>query len=177
AAARVASIAHSGGVSVYCRSRQPFTITPDGCYEVADLLVDGNSVGAVSSYTLTNVTANHVVSASLALNTRITASAGAGGSISPATLTVPCGSDQTFSITPAACHHITDVLVDGVSVGAVSSYAFTNVTGAHSIAASFAIDVETLTAAAGAHGAISPAGPLAADCRSDQAFTIGPDAC
>jgi hypothetical protein len=51
-----------------------------------------------------------------------------------------CGSNQTFTITPDPNHHVLDVLVDGVSVGAVTSYTFTNVTAAHTIAASFAID-------------------------------------
>ena len=39
-----------------------------------------------------------------------------------------------------------DVLVDGISVGAVTSHTFTNVTGNHTIAASFAIDIYTITA-------------------------------
>jgi hypothetical protein len=48
------------------------------------------------------------------------------------------GADQTFTITPDTDYQVTDVLVDGLSVGAVTSYAFTNVTADHSIAASFA---------------------------------------
>ena len=41
-----------------------------------------------------------------------------------------------------------DVLVDGVSVGAVTSYTFTDVTADHTIAASFAINTYTITASA-----------------------------
>src|SRR5439155_7405495 len=106
------------------------------------------------------------------------ASAGAHGGVSPAgSVSVDCGSNQTFTITPAACYHVADVLVDGVSVGAVSSYTLNNVTGNHTIAASFAVGVETITASAGAHGAISPAGAVAVGCGSDQTFTITPDPC
>ena len=47
------------------------------------------------------------------------------------------GSRQSFAITPDANHRIADVLVDGVSVGAVSSYTFSKVTSNHTIAASF----------------------------------------
>ena len=36
--------------------------------------------------------------------------------------------------------------MDGISVGAVTSYTFTNVTANHTIAASFAIDTYTITA-------------------------------
>ena len=141
---------------------QTFTITPSTGYHVADVLVDGVSVGAVTSYTFTNVTANHTIAASFAINTyTITASAGANGTISPAgAVTVNYGADQTFTITPSTGYHVADVLVDGVSVGAVTSYTFTNVTANHTIAASFAIDTYTITASAGANGTISPTGAV-----------------
>ena len=50
-------------------------------YHVADVLVDGTSVGPVNSYTFTNVTANHTIAAIFAINTfTIAASAGPNGS-------------------------------------------------------------------------------------------------
>ena len=68
----------------------------------------------------------------------ITASAGSGGSISPeGEVTVTEGESQGFSITPDSWYNISDVLVDGVSQGAVSAYIFSNVTGDHTIAAQF----------------------------------------
>jgi len=103
-------------------------------------LVDGVSVGAVSSYTFSNVTANHTISASFALQSFvITPTAGAGGTITPGTpQTVSYGGSITFTITPNVGYRIADVLVDGVSVGAVSSYTFSNVTANHTISARFA---------------------------------------
>ena len=67
----------------------------------------------------------------------ITSSVGTGGSINPAVGTVLHGANQTFNIIPNVGYQITDVLVDGGSVGAVSSYTFTNVTAAHTISATF----------------------------------------
>ena len=60
-------------------------------------------MGAVTSYTFTNVTADHTIAASFAIDTyTITASAGANGSISPSgAMTVNYGANQTFTITPA----------------------------------------------------------------------------
>src|SRR5206468_3169002 len=173
------AISPAGSVSVDCGSSQTFTITPDACYHVADVLVDGVSVGAVSGYTLTNVTASHTIAASFAVDTKsILASAGAHGSISPAgSVSVSSGLKQTFTIAPAACYHIADVLVDGVSVGPGSSYTFTNVTANHTITASLAVDAKTDMASEGAHGSISPAGAVSVSCGSDQTFTIAPDAC
>jgi hypothetical protein len=51
------------------------------------------------------------------------------------------GSDQTFAITPKSGFHVQDVLVDGSSVGAVTTYTFTSVTADHTISATFAIDI------------------------------------
>ncbi|MBI5168566.1 MAG: hypothetical protein HZA61_03665 [Candidatus Eisenbacteria bacterium] len=69
----------------------------------------------------------------------ITASAGAGGVISPSgAVSVSANANQSFTITGNAGFTIADVLVDGVSVGAVGNYTFTNVTANHTIAASFA---------------------------------------
>jgi len=106
------------------------------------VLVDGVSAGAVTSHTFTNVTTAHTIAATFAINTfTITASAGANGTIAPSGIqTVNYGANQTFTITPTLGYHVADVLVDGVSAGAVTSYTFTNVTAAHTIAATFTIN-------------------------------------
>src|SRR6185369_813136 len=110
----------------------------------------------------------------------ITATPGANGMITPSgAVQVNCGADQTFTISPSACHHVADVLVDGTSQGPVTSYTFTNVRTAHSITASFvfAPDRDTITASAGPGGSIEPAGEVVVDCGSTQAFTIRHEAC
>ncbi|MFN8589699.1 MAG: SdrD B-like domain-containing protein [Candidatus Eisenbacteria bacterium] len=69
----------------------------------------------------------------------ITASAGPNGSITPSgAVSVSANGNQSFAIAADAGFAIADVLVDAVSVGAVTNYAFTNVTANHTIAASFA---------------------------------------
>lgn len=69
----------------------------------------------------------------------ITASAGAGGSISPSgTTTMVKGDSKTFSITPSSGYKTSGVKVDGTSIGAVSSYTFSNITSGHTISAEFA---------------------------------------
>jgi len=170
------SITPSGGVPVEHGSSQIFTIAPITNYHIADVLVDGVSVGPVPSYTFTNVTAVHTITASFAINTHtITASAGANGLINPSgTVPVAHGSDQGFTITPATNYHVADVLVDGVSVGAVTTHTFTNVTVPHTIAASFAIDTYTITATTGANGSITPNSGVSVNHGSDRSFTITP---
>src|SRR5207249_322512 len=141
-------------------SNQAFTITPDACHDMADVLVDGTSVGAVTSYTFSNVTGNHTIAASFTVKTyTVTASAGTGGAISPSgTTSVNCGSTQSFIITPDSGYAIEDVLVDGSSVSALASYDFTNVTAAHTISASFASTATTVRATSPS-GVVAPNTP------------------
>jgi hypothetical protein len=71
----------------------------------------------------------------------ITASAGSNGSISPSgAVSVTSGVSRTFTITPDSGYRVSDVLVDGGSVGQVTAYTFSNVTTNHTISASFVVD-------------------------------------
>ena len=64
----------------------------------------------------------------------IKATAGAGGSISPSgSVSVREGRDQTFTITPDKSYAVSNVKIDGKSIGAVKSYTFENVSRTHTI--------------------------------------------
>ena len=58
------TITPSGAVVVNCSASQGFTIAPDLCHAIADVVVDGVSQGVQTTYTFNNVTANHTISAS-----------------------------------------------------------------------------------------------------------------
>lgn len=134
------SISPSGSTSVKKGKSKTFTITADSGYEISDVTVDGESVGAVSTYTFSNVKKAHAITAAFAVNSyTITATAGTGGNISPSGSTpVTSGGSQTYTITANSGYKISDVKVDGSSVGAVSAYTFSNITSAHTISATFA---------------------------------------
>ena len=64
----------------------------------------------------------------------IEATAGAGGSISPSgSVSVREGGAQTFTITPDKGYAVSNVKIDGKSIGAVKSYTFENVSRTHTI--------------------------------------------
>ena len=66
------------------------------------------------------------------------ATAGTGGSISPSgNVSVREGRDKTFTITPDKGYAVSNVKIDGRSIGAVKSYTFENVRRAHAIEVSF----------------------------------------
>ncbi|MEN6438881.1 MAG: hypothetical protein ABFD97_09880, partial [Syntrophobacter sp.] len=171
-------ISPSGSVSVSSGTSKTFTITPSTNYKITDVKVDGTSVGAVSSYTFASVTANHTITASFELITyTITASvSGSGGGISPSgSVSVSSGTSKAFTITPSTNYKITDVKVDGTSVGAVSSYTFASVTANHTITASFELITYTITASvSGSGGGISPSGSVSVGYGTSKTFTITP---
>jgi hypothetical protein len=141
------SISPQGEVAVLDGWNSTFTITPDPCRYISDVLVDGLSVGACTGYTFDNVTQDHTFRASFGLlSYAIMASALTGGSISPSGLVpVSCGGSRTFNITPNEPYCIADVLVDGASVGTPASYTFSSVGSTHTIQAVFAKDTYNLT--------------------------------
>ena len=188
------SISPSGTTPVSDGASQTYTITPAAGYHVASVTVDGSSAGlktayavnpvdgssseVASTYTFSNITTDHTISAVFEVDTAdytITAVAGENGSISPAGVTtVEPGEGQLFSITPHDGYQITEVLVDGGSVGVVTAYTFNDVSASHTISASFEILCHTITGTAGPNGSISPAGQVAVRNNEDQIFSILP---
>ena len=106
----------------------------------------GNVVNTAISETSTyTVTASSVgkcpVTASKVLTIKtinVTSSAGLNGSIIPnGNTAINCGTNPVYLFTPNNGYVINDVLVDGVSQGAIASYSFNNITIPHSITVSF----------------------------------------
>jgi hypothetical protein len=172
------SINPNGAVTVNQGNSQTFTITANSGFAVSSVTVDGANQGAITSYTFSNVQANHTISAafhSTTTNFTITASAGSGGSISPSGgVVVAQGASQTFTITPNSGFSISSVTVDGANQGAVTSYTFNNVQANHTISAAFQSSTTqfTITASAGTGGSINPNGSVLVNQGSSQAFSI-----
>jgi hypothetical protein len=176
------TISPSGTAVVTCGSSRTYSIAPlNHCRAIQDVKVDGISQGPQASYTFAAVTSNHTIQATFVDAGPFTlgASAGPGGTITPAGATVvPCAGSRSYTIAPADhCHRIQDVKVDGVSLGAISSYAFTTVTADHTIEASFTPVVYTIAASAGAGGTMVPAGDSDVACGERRTYTIAPDPC
>jgi type IV pilus assembly protein PilY1 len=165
-----------GPVSVVDGASRTFTITPNANYAILDVIVDGSSVGAGSSYPFNNVTSDHTIQATFQIYRTITATAGAGGNISPSgAVAVVSGTNKTFNISPNAGYIIEDVKVDGTSQGSVASYTFNNVTTNHTIAASFRPAAHTITATLTGNGTVSPVGAVSVADMGAQTFTITAD--
>lgn len=178
-------ITPAGVTSYYYNNQALYNVTADLGYYISGITIDGVEVDLDPSLRLTTFTHtftftgtmahNHTINATFArLQYTVTVDAGAHGTITPGTSTYNYGATPTFTIAPAAGYGIVDVTVDGHSVGAVSSYTFTSLTGNHTIAATFAQYEYTIQASAGNGGTITPSGLINAVHGGTQNFTITP---
>ncbi len=178
-------ITPSGSVHVVANGNKTFSIEPDAGYMISDVKVDGQTVGAVSSYTFTNVIANHSIEVDFVLDDgtvyhSIAASAGSNGTISPeGNVSVIENGSKTFSITPDNGYRILSVTVDGINKGAIESYEFASVTENHTINAEFEfipVSTYSITAVSQTNGTISPSGVTTVNEGANQAYSITADA-
>jgi hypothetical protein len=134
-------ISPSSAVQVAKGGSYSFVFIPDDGYEVADILVDGASVGAGSSYTFTNVQANHTISATFTAvvsppgTYRIT-TVGWHVTIAPSNPDVAEHADQEFTFAAESSdYEVASIVIDGVSVGTVLTYTIENVCETHTVKA------------------------------------------
>lgn len=156
------SISPSGAVTVDHGANQLFTVTPNVGYDLGKVLVDGEPVQlAEATYAFESVSRDHTIEASFVPRTyTITATAGAGGSITPSgAITVGHGETLSFTVTAGESHRVASVLVDSTPVSLSSgTYTLTNVTANHTITAMFAFVPAVTSLSASAPGTITYGG-------------------
>lgn len=130
---------------------QKFNFEPAECYEMTDLIVDGVSVGVTHSHTFENVSKDHTVHAIFTLKKEchatteneparyhINATSEGNGSVIPSgKVLLSEGRTQKFTIEPAKCYAVADVIINGMSVGAIQHFTFENIQTSYSIHAVF----------------------------------------
>ncbi|OFZ54552.1 MAG: hypothetical protein A2428_17570 [Bdellovibrionales bacterium RIFOXYC1_FULL_54_43] len=155
------SISPSGMTEVKAGASQSFTILPASGFRILNVLIDGVAVGPVTSYTLSNINANHTIKATFVAGSghTISSSAGVGGIVAPiGTISVASGASQTYRVHAMPGYKILNVYVDNVPVGPVSTYSFNHVVSSHVLSATFASTSRsfTINASAGPGGSIKP---------------------
>lgn len=130
------------------------TFIPQEEFEVADVLVDGISIGAVNEYAFDNVKSDHTIKVIFEKKKYvIQATCGQNGMISAVgDTTVLHGDDFTYYVKASTGYKIKDVKVNGESVGAITSYTFENVTANQTIQAEFEIIILTVNVICGTNG-------------------------
>ena len=91
------SISPSGATVVTYNANQTFAIAPNANYAISDVVVDSTThLGALTSYTFNNVTANHTISATFMI---ACTSPVIEGGISPDSLTATVGNQVVLTLT------------------------------------------------------------------------------
>ncbi len=167
-----------GTTTVNYGGSQTFTITPSTGYHIASITVDSGAVTVTTpsgqTVSFSNVQATHTITASYAVNTyAITVTQGSNGVIAPGTTTVNYGGESDIHDHTKHRVPVSSVVVDGSSVGAVSSYTFSNVQATHTITASYAVNTYAITVTQGSNGVIAP-GTTTVNYGGSQTFTITP---
>jgi phosphodiesterase/alkaline phosphatase D-like protein len=107
--------------------------------------VNANAIGVYTlTYSAVDSSGNQslltrTVNIVLASTYDITATVGANGTITPSGVTaVTANANQAYAITPSAGYSVATLSVDNVALAPATAYTFSNVTAAHTIAATFA---------------------------------------
>lgn len=140
-------------------SNYALTFTPEANYQVADVVVDGVSVGAVNSYEFINITENHIVAVTFeATMYTLTATSNAEGcTITPATTTVQAGSNVSYTLSAASGYHLLNVIANGEEVTVTNNaFTITDVQSDYTIFANFVPNYVTVTVDQPAHATITP---------------------
>lgn len=173
------SIAPSTPQSVDDGDTTSFTLTPEANYRIDTVTGCGGTLsGAV--YTTAAITADCTVNATFItlppVTHVVTPSAGAHGTIAPATpQTVNDGASTSFTLTPEAHYRIDTVSGCGGSL-AGTTYTTGPITANCTVSASFALIMHTVTPQASGGGAIAPATPQGVADGASIAFTLTADA-
>jgi len=167
----------SGRILMTSGSDLTIQVIPDSGYEVADVQVNGTSIGAVTSHTLKNIRANTHVYANFQpiVAQTITASSGDNGHISPeGEIKVSDDLAQSFVMIPDETYLVADVLIDNVSMGPMERYTFPSVKRNYNIHVNFEHQPK-ITSQAGPNGKIEPNGEIYVKKGWYQEFSITPD--
>ena len=126
----------TGDIKLACVDANGAEITPDTAKVGKVIIRAGGLTAPNGNYTVV------FVDGTLTIDERpvytIKATAGIHGSITPSgDVDVLHGGSQTFTIAANRGYAISNVKIDGVSIGAVKSYTFENVTGNHTIDVTF----------------------------------------
>ena len=142
------TITPNGNVSANDGADQTFTITPGTGYDISDVLVDGKSVGPVTSYAFSSVSVAHTIAAQFTIQTFVITASVSGdpphGSVTPPPDPINYGNNATIGITPGIGYHVTSLTDNGAPVALSSiqnnKYIINNVTATHDVTVTFAVD-------------------------------------
>ena len=154
------------------------SISPNDCYHLDSLIVDGQIVALADTYTFTNVTENHTLRAVFALDTfSASLSVYLDGELSFGDeISVGCGEDIQLEIPQFACSQMDSLFVNGRLADTTFLYEIFDVHSDYQVVAFFSsISYQVIVTTQG-QGSVTPSDTVQVVCGENQTFTFVPDA-
>ncbi|MFC1713620.1 FlgD immunoglobulin-like domain containing protein [Candidatus Poribacteria bacterium] len=166
--------------------------TPDDCYKVSNVIINGQSLGPAPGVILDPIEQDITVQVVFELVDpyTITVITNGNGTVSPMQnggvfgpgsgqfqVRVPCGGGWIFTITPDGCCRIGNVRVDGVSRVVQEELQFSNVQRNHTVEITFEPIYLTIAPGVEGDGTINPRVPVTVPIGSSLACTMTPGPC
>ncbi len=176
------TISPSGTTSVTAGGNQIYTITPDSGFKIATLVVDNVSLATAGTYTFTNVTAPHTISATFADNAGpvITLNGANPMTITKGDTYTEPGATATDAVDGSRTVTITGNVNTDVIGNYTMTYSSTDLSGNTSISTRIIHVVLAVTydivATSGDHGTVTPTGTTSVTTGANQIYNITPDA-
>ena len=167
------TISSSGTIDVGCGNDTTFYFTPNDCFRIDQVLVDGiNDEDAVEngSYTFENVSDDHTIAVSFVKKTFTvtTATDPLGGGITSGDGTgILCGTEVIISIIPTECYHFVNWTKDGNIVSTAQTFSYLITDSSHFIAHFTQEYYDITTSASPIIGGTTSGDSLQIPCRTD----------
>ena len=144
--------------------KQTYVFIPDPGYKVKDVVLNGESIGAVAGYTFENVTSNQTLFVEFEkIQYSVNVNCGANGSTDVAGIVqVEHGSPLTITITPAEFFAIDFIKVNGALVAVSNPLVLESITADTWLEIGFKQVTYHITTESGANGSITPSFSVAA---------------
>ena len=172
------SISPQGGSRVNYSATPSYTITPNMGYIIDSIILNGNKVPNVNSYTFDSVKSNQTIQVAFKLQTyTITAIAGNGGSISPQGISnINYGATPKYIITPNTGYLIDSILINNTKININNnSYTFDSIKSNQTIRIVFKLQTFSIASSAGSGGSIAFSGDSIVNYGSNISYYINPN--
>ncbi len=123
--------------------KHTYIFMPDEGYKVKDVIINGVSMGAISSYTFVDVSCDQTLRVEFEkIKHKISVIPGENGSASiTGTVEVDYGESLSVSFKPKLGYKVSDIIIDGISIGRAENYTFVSVHRDHTISVEYKPDV------------------------------------
>ena len=142
------TVTPDGSNTITPLDRHTYVFIPDEGYRIKDVFVNGVSVGAVGFYTFTDVNCDQTLRVEFEkIIYTVNVTSGENGSATPS-FTASLGERVRLDFKPKLGYKVSDVVVDGISIGAVDHYTFVSINSDHTVSVEYEIDVVMIVIAA-----------------------------